>query len=108
MWADSEKTHTPDFSSLTLGEIFEKYDIPIIDILKLDCEGSEYTILDLAKKQGVLERINCIVMELHVNPEKNRYFHEIFKYLEHFYNIRVVKVKKDKESRMIYAYKEQM
>jgi len=105
-WSDSETTQNNTLPSLTLGEIFEKNDISTIDILKMDCEGAEYAILELAKKENLLERINCITMELHVSPEKDRYFHDIFKYLDSFRNVWVTKIQKDKESRMIYAYRD--
>ena len=105
-WADSEAAQNSSLPSLTLGEIFEKNNISTIDILKMDCEGSEYAILELAKKENLLERVNCITMELHVSPEKDRHFHDIFKYLDSFRNIWVTKIQKGKESRMIYAYRD--
>jgi FkbM family methyltransferase len=34
-------------------------------ILKMDCEGSEYAIIDLLNKSGVLKDIDCILLEWH-------------------------------------------
>lgn len=48
-------------STVTLHEIMADNDISIIDLLKLDCEGSEFSILEHAP----LEKIRFIVGEYH-------------------------------------------
>lgn len=48
----------------TLARIFERHQIARCDLLKLDCEGSEYSILYNAPAE-VLRRCERIVLELH-------------------------------------------
>lgn len=47
---------------VTLEEILAAYQLPQIDVLKLDCEGSELSIL---ANSSSLERVRCIVGEWH-------------------------------------------
>ena len=49
----------------TLDQVFDAYGIAHCAVLKLDCEGAEYEIL---RQTNVLERIDRVVMELHINP----------------------------------------
>ena len=53
-------------SSVTLTEIIETNGIKTIDLLKLDCEGAEYEILEAAASQGALRRVRRVAMEAHV------------------------------------------
>jgi len=76
-----------------------------IDILKMDCEGAEYQILQTAAEERLLERVNYLILELHVSPEKDRHFHQIFKYLESFDYVTVRKVSPSKSSRIIHAWR---
>lgn len=48
----------------TLNHIIQKYGIEYIDVLKLDCEGSEYTILDNLSKNTMM-KIQSIILEYH-------------------------------------------
>lgn len=48
---------------LTISDIIGKYEINTIDILKLDVEGSEKSILDNSEKW--IDRVNIISAELH-------------------------------------------
>ncbi|MGJ3261033.1 MAG: FkbM family methyltransferase [Rhodospirillales bacterium] len=48
----------------TLDEVFDEYGIARCAVVKLDCEGAEHEIL---RKTGILERIDRIVMELHID-----------------------------------------
>ena len=53
-----------NIKSVTLNEIFEKYGISICNLLKIDCEGSEYEIFyDSAK--DTLDKVEYIVGEFH-------------------------------------------
>ncbi len=50
--------------SLSLGDAFARLGLERCDLLKLDCEGAEYSILFNAS-EAVLQRIERIVMEYH-------------------------------------------
>lgn len=50
--------------ALTLQEILKFHSIERVDLLKLDCEGAEYSIL-MEAPIDVLERIDRIIMEVH-------------------------------------------
>jgi FkbM family methyltransferase len=52
--------------SLSLDGVFEKTGLESCDLLKLDCEGAEYSIL-FAAPRSVLEHLRYIVMEYHDN-----------------------------------------
>jgi FkbM family methyltransferase len=52
--------------ALSLADAFAMLEIEVCDLLKLDCEGAEYSIL-FDTPQPVLERIQRIVMEYHDN-----------------------------------------
>lgn len=76
--ADSETV-----SALSLADIFTEYGIERCDLLKIDCEGSEYEILFSADKD-LLSRISRIVMEYHDVPGENSDWnaHSLRDYLE--------------------------
>lgn len=62
------KTHLIECT--TIEHIVNDNNIPRIDILKLDCEGAEYAILD--QPAYVLDKIDTIVMEYHdINSDDN-------------------------------------
>ena len=48
---------------VTLERLMEDYSIDTLDLLKLDCEGSEWDILPAAER--VLPRVKQICMEFH-------------------------------------------
>lgn len=48
----------------TLDEVFNEYGIVRCAMMKLDCEGAEHEIL---RTTGILERIDRIAMELHID-----------------------------------------
>ena len=57
--------------SISLKKIFDQKNIEKCDILKLDCEGSEYKILD-ELPNSYYEKISRICLEYHIfNNEKN-------------------------------------
>jgi FkbM family methyltransferase len=56
-WADLRRLDT-----LSLEQLIEQYDLPRIDVLKLDCEGSEFSILEHAT---VMDRVSRIIGEYH-------------------------------------------
>jgi len=85
------KTTNEDFeevSTITLESILNQNKIDIVDLLKMDCEGSEYEIIfDL--KRSVFLRIKEIRMEYHPGP--------VEKILSCFkqHNFRIVHFKRD-------------
>lgn len=50
--------------TLTLEDVFSKYDLESLDLIKLDCEGSEYAILYNSPK-ALLDKINLMSIETH-------------------------------------------
>jgi len=53
-----------DVPCITLKDLFENHDLKKIDLLKLDCEGSEYEILYRCPAE-CLARVEKIAMEVH-------------------------------------------
>ena len=66
--------------STTLAEIFQRLGIERCDLLKLDCEGAEYPIL-FSAPQGVLERVQRMVMEYHDNVSEHTH-HDLERFLQ--------------------------
>jgi len=66
VWKDFERENTENMSIKTLGlaDIFVKFAITKIDLLKIDCEGAEYDILYHCP-QEILQKIQLIAMETH-------------------------------------------
>jgi FkbM family methyltransferase len=62
LFANQYGTDEEVVSSTTLLDIFTKYMLSKIDILKLDCEGAEYNIIYKTPRK-FLEKVNCITME---------------------------------------------
>jgi FkbM family methyltransferase len=56
---------------VTLEEAFRANSISRCDLLKLDCEGSEYEIL-LESSRSTLERVRRVVAEYHPSPRGDR------------------------------------
>lgn len=73
----------------TINELMDKYKIPIFDVIKLDCEGSEYDILMNIDKPIAKQ----ITVEFHDfigrNPYKNNeeYYTKLFNKLGEWYNV---------------------
>jgi FkbM family methyltransferase len=53
----------------TLADVFERFNLDVIDYLKMDCEGAEYDILD-ASVASLLKRVRRISMEYHKHPSR--------------------------------------
>lgn len=62
-----------EVETITFNKLFDLYDIKQIDMLKLDCEGSEADILASDGFEAVADKIKLIVGEYHtwsgVNPQ---------------------------------------
>jgi FkbM family methyltransferase len=63
----SAGNHFEMASALSLADIFIEYGVEHCDLLKIDCEGSEYEILFSADKD-LISRISRIVLEYHDVP----------------------------------------
>jgi len=50
--------------SITLKELLNLFDDEPIDLLKMDCEGCEYGVLNNSNKE-IFEKIKAIEMEFH-------------------------------------------
>ena len=68
----------------TLDKIIDDNNISSIDFLKMDIEGSEFQVLKHAKETGALDKVMCLVCELHINHASNRYYGEFMEYLTNF------------------------
>lgn len=55
--------------TISLEDILDKYGIGELDLLKLDCEGCEYRVLERTSPD-TLRRIRRIIMEYHNGPQK--------------------------------------
>jgi len=60
----TSEAQTPGLSTVTLEQAMEQYGMDRIDFLKMDCEGSEWSILR-GGAGSALERVDCLAMELH-------------------------------------------
>ncbi len=67
--------------SVSLGDLLNTYELDVVDLVKLDCEGAEYDIL-LNAPAWVLDRIHRIVLEYH--DEFTPHVHgDLVRFLEH-------------------------
>ena len=64
VYAADQKGERIEVETLTLEDVFTKYDLKKIDLIKLDCEGSEYAILYQAPK-ALLDQIELMSIETH-------------------------------------------
>lgn len=70
-----------DVEVLSLPDIMNKQALPRIDLLKLDCEGSEFDIL-LNTPQRIFDRIGEIVLEVHESPAFDRSRSDLASFLQ--------------------------
>lgn len=72
VFGTSHKQKTLSVTATTLNNIIEDYELPHIDFLKLDCEGSEYTIL-YGLPPEKLSKIRAMCVETHQGskPDEN-------------------------------------
>ena len=54
-----------------INEIWTTLGKPIVDLIKIDCEGHEYDIIDCIN-QDLLNNVKCICMELHPTQTERR------------------------------------
>jgi FkbM family methyltransferase len=68
-----DNTKTTEIEAISLEEIISKNELGVIDVLKLDCEGSEYPIL-YDSPASVWPLIKCLCIEVHeMNKEKRNH-----------------------------------
>lgn len=73
LYPEDEQAPRTEIECVTLADIFEQHQISCCDLLKLDCEGSEFEILYAARPED-LARIRRIRVEYHnrkVDPSYN-------------------------------------
>ena len=68
---DGGRDRTETVPTLTLPQLLDREQIPRVDFLKMDCEGSEYAILD-ATPSEVLDRIGVLSLEFHDTGRPDR------------------------------------
>lgn len=70
---EGEPTKSIEIKCITLKEFMQKKNIKKIDLLKMDCEGAEYEIIESLSLEDLF-KIKRIVMEVHhleYDPSKN-------------------------------------
>lgn len=77
----SKSDRYTDTESVSLKEIFDSNKIEKCDVLKLDCEGSEYMILN-SLPESYFKRIQKIVMEYHRTDEEPNLLQDLIKKLK--------------------------
>lgn len=68
---DIRNTDTIQVEAISLNEIINEINEPYIDLLKMDCEGSEYPILYNSPKETLLQ-IHTLLIEVHDLDQYNR------------------------------------
>ena len=65
-------TGTTSFSveTTTLNDIFEKNNLGTCKVLKIDCEGSEYKVLETTP-DTIFSRVENIILEIHTTEQRN-------------------------------------
>lgn len=87
--------------SISLKKIFDEQEITKCDILKLDCEGSEYKIFDELPNE-YFKKIEKISMEFHIINNENEAIKKLKKrFIENNFSIKVQQT--NDEMGMLYA-----
>jgi FkbM family methyltransferase len=73
--------------TMTIDEVFARFGLKYIDILKLDCEGMEVSILEDAKRNRLLPMIDYIPCEFH----KEEYVAKIKEILQETHTIKTAR-----------------
>ncbi len=93
-----------DIKSVSLKEIFDSNKIEKCNLLKLDCEGSEYMILN-SLPELYFEKIQKIVMEYHMADKEPNLLQDLIKKLK-LLNYQVEIRKNTSDYGIIFAIKE--
>src|SRR3989338_2423662 len=78
---NSETNETQTIHCMTLVDIFDKYNINNIDVLKLDIDGAEYDVL-FSTPVKTLRKIDKIILEFHDNIDLKYNYKELISFLE--------------------------
>lgn len=78
-YGDSSPENTVTVETLSIADILERHSLPVIDFLKLDCEGAEWEILETLTPE-VSARIHRIALETH--PMENYTVQDAVRMLE--------------------------
>jgi FkbM family methyltransferase len=90
--------------TITLSEFCKSNNIPRIDFLKIDCEGSEFEILE--ESPHILDRVKKLVMECH--PYKNKSVEDMIELLEKHHFKVIVEDCNHENIKMVYALNQQL
>ena len=81
-----------EFIGITFNQMIKDYSIEKVNFLKIDCEGGEYNIFKNENMDFLLNKVDFIAMEIHLNyggcREKFKNFRD--KYLTQFENYKVM------------------
>lgn len=100
----TESNEYVDVESISLKDIFDSNKIEKCDLLKLDCEGSEYIILN-SLPDSYFEHIKKIVMEYHMIDKKPDLLQNLIKKLS-LLNYNIDMRKNTNDSGIMLAIKE--
>ncbi|EPA05226.1 methyltransferase, FkbM family [Candidatus Nitrosarchaeum limnium BG20] len=90
-----------DVKSTTVKRFFDEYKIENCDLVKIDCEGAEYEIIDSIPEE-YFSRINKIIIEYHLIDKKLELYQNLLKKLENMsFKTKTRKISEDMG--MIYA-----
>ena len=80
------------FSGITFKKLIEEYEINHINFMKVDCEGGEYSIFKKENMKFLLNHVDFIAMEVHLNYEGCREKFKNFRdnYLKQFNDYKVM------------------
>lgn len=81
IFKNKNKQESFEVESVTLASVVEKEKLDVIDILKMDCEGSEYPIIYNTPDE-VLKIIRSMCIETHQGTEDNESLNALVTYLE--------------------------
>jgi len=83
VFSDFNKDNTKKISipAITLTEVINQIDAPVIDLLKMDCEGSEYDILYNTPAE-LIRRVKQMTIEVHDIDKEQNNIHAFNSYLQ--------------------------
>ena len=81
MFSDQKQLDDIEVACTSLKEIIESNQLQEIDLLKVDCEGAEYSILYNTEDE-VFEKINRMAIETHDQNEESENMQALAKYIQ--------------------------